>query len=525
MTSPSPASWLTRLTAVAVSVVLVAGLVTAAYDLGARAVPPPVAAELPPGFELIGEVYDRIQAGAVEVPDDRELLEGAVDGMLEALEDPYAVFYDPAVFADVREALIEGRFTGVGMVLEEAPDGLTVLGTLPDTPAERAGVEPGERLVSVDGRDVRASPIEAVVELVRGEEGTTVVLGFDGGRAGARELEMVREEIDLPLVDARMLDDGAGYVRVTQFAGGAARQLRSAVASLVEEGANGIVRLLKAPELNEVRTLVKLPSLIESVAELPGMRVAIATTSGEASIFNFHNENVSPLCQDQPGGVRGLELSPDRTQLATYNAQGVIWVRDSNDLAVTHRFAFPSAVHQVRFSQDGRLLGAAGESGRLLIWDLHTNEVLHDMSATGGVNTVRSLAFSNDGRLVAAGLIHRGIVVFDVTDGRNIGELNGHSEAVSGLMFRPDDEVIVSTSWDRTIRTWKTSDLDVDSGTSILGDHEHYVLAAQFSPDGSLLASASLDGSVVLWDPDLAASVARFAAHRTLRRAFPHPPR
>jgi carboxyl-terminal processing protease len=262
MTPPSLASWLTRLTAVAVSVVLVTGLVTVAYALGARVAPPPaVGAELPAGFEVLGEVYDRIQAGAVEVPDDRELLEGAVDGMLGTLDDPYAVFYDPAIFADVRESLIEGRFTGVGLVLEETPEGLVVLSILPGTPAEHAGVEQGERLVSVDGRDGRGLPIEAVVERVRGEEGTSVVLGFEGGQAGPRELEMVRAEIDLPLVQTRMLEDGAGYARLVQFAGGAARQLRIELESLVAQGAHGIVLDLRGNPGGLLREAVDVASL------------------------------------------------------------------------------------------------------------------------------------------------------------------------------------------------------------------------------------------------------------------------
>jgi carboxyl-terminal processing protease len=306
--SPSPStSWRTRLAAVAISVTLVAGLVTAAYDLGMQAAPTGAApTQLPREFQLLGEVYERIQAGAVDPPDDRTLFEGAVEGMLDTLDDPYAVFYDPEAFADFRETVVEGRFTGVGMVLEDTPEGLIVLSVLPDTPADRAGVDLGEQIVSVDGRDARDLPLEVVVDLVRGEEGTPVVIGLEGGPEGPRELEMVRERIDLPLVDSRLLDDGAGYVRLFQLAGGAATQLREAIDSLIDDGAQGIVLDLRGNPGGLLRESVDAASLFieEGVIAYAKERV------GEQEALNARGEalDVPLVVLVDRGSASGTEI-------------------------------------------------------------------------------------------------------------------------------------------------------------------------------------------------------------------------
>ncbi len=100
--------------------------------------------------------------------------------MLESLDDPYAVYYDAAEFTAFSD-LLDGTFSGVGIMVEETPEGVTIVNVLSDAPAEAAGLEVGERIVAVDGEDVREAPLQAVVKRIQGDEGTTVVLGLEGG--------------------------------------------------------------------------------------------------------------------------------------------------------------------------------------------------------------------------------------------------------------------------------------------------------------------------------------------------------
>jgi carboxyl-terminal processing protease len=240
-------SRLTALTASACALILLVGVVTVAYQLGATAgggtataARTPIAASGTSDIGVVTELFERLRTEAVDAPADEVLVEGAIEGMLEALDDPYALYYDAAEFARFNRGL-DGTFFGVGLLLEESPEGPTVVRTLPDTPAERAGIQEGEIIVSVDGEDVRDLPLSAIVDLVIGEEGTPVVLGFEGGPEGPREVELVRAQIDAPTIEAELLDDGSGLISLFTFNQKAAEQLRGAAEELIDRGAEGII--------------------------------------------------------------------------------------------------------------------------------------------------------------------------------------------------------------------------------------------------------------------------------------------
>lgn len=287
-----------RFVAVVCALVLVAGLAAVSYRLGegsgaeesgaAVLTEPPddpgsgqprdddgdaaaAPAELPDDFSAIAELYERITSEAVEAPGDEELLEGAIEGMLGTLDDPYAVYYDSEEFADFNE-MLDGTFSGVGLMLEETPEGAEVVSVLPDGPAEEAGVEPGERIVGVDGRDVSDAPLESIVDLVQGEEGTEVTVGFEGGSEGPRELTMTRATIDFPHVEAERLDDGAGYVRLMHFSGNAAERLREAVGDLLDDGATGIVLDLRGNPGGLLREAVAVTSVFVPDGPVVGVK-------------------------------------------------------------------------------------------------------------------------------------------------------------------------------------------------------------------------------------------------------------
>jgi carboxyl-terminal processing protease len=241
-------SRLTAVTASACALILLVGVITLSYEWGAatgggsaNARPTASATATTDDIAVVSELFERIRSEAVDVPEDAVLIEGALEGMLETLEDPYALYYDAADFARFNRGL-DGSFFGVGLLLEESSEGdATVVRALPDTPAERAGIEAGEIIVSVDGEDVRDLPLSGIVEIVTGEEGTPVVLGLEGGPEGAREVELIRAEIQAPTVDAELLEDGAGLIQLISFSQNAAEQLEESVEELLAEGAEGII--------------------------------------------------------------------------------------------------------------------------------------------------------------------------------------------------------------------------------------------------------------------------------------------
>lgn len=200
------------------------------------------AAELEP----VAELYEALTNGAVDAPDSDKLVQGAIDGMLEQLDDDYASYFPERDFADFNASL-DGTFSGVGLMLEQpADEPPIIISVLDGTPAAKAGIEEGEQIVEVDGEDVSESPIEKIVAKVKGEAGTTVMLGLAGGDAGRRTLEITRAEFNLPLIESETLDGDIGYVRLLQFANDTGDEVRSTVTELLDDGARGIVLDLRA---------------------------------------------------------------------------------------------------------------------------------------------------------------------------------------------------------------------------------------------------------------------------------------
>lgn len=259
-----------RVLAIACIAVLAAGMLTIAYQLGLQSASTGVdttadgTSGLPPDLSPIGDVYERVTTEAVDPPSHEELLQGAIEGMLEELEDDYAVYYDAAEFTTFSE-LLDGTFSGVGVMVEETPEGVTIVNVLSDTPAETAGLEVGERIVAVDGEDVREDPLQAVVQRVQGEEGTTVRLGLEGGPSGPREVEVVRAQLDRPVLDVERLDGGVVHAQLLQFTEQAGERLREELEEELADGASGVVLDLRGNPGGLLREAVDVASIfIES---------------------------------------------------------------------------------------------------------------------------------------------------------------------------------------------------------------------------------------------------------------------
>jgi carboxyl-terminal processing protease len=292
---PHKGQWRWRAIAVLVTFAVVAALVVTAYRLGENGatgfIEVPVggsgnsSGSAPAELDSLIELYDELATEAVEAPDPEALIGGAKQGMLDAMEDPYARYYDPEAYAAFNEEL-EGVYSGVGMELEETGEGLFVVTVFPDSPAEQAGVRAGDRIVGVDGSDVREEPIEAVVTQVRGEEGTEVTLEVE--RNGDTEsYDIVRSTITIPRLEAELLDDGIGYVRMFQFTGGVGDELRVEVADLLDQGADGVVLDLRGNPGGLLREAVGVASVflddevVVRVIERAGEEEALETI-GEA---------------------------------------------------------------------------------------------------------------------------------------------------------------------------------------------------------------------------------------------------
>ncbi len=183
-------------------------------------------------------LQDNFHSGPI---DSKELMRGAVDGMVEAADDPNTYFLPPERAGDYRE-WIHGTFSGVGISLSLEPGGAVLIRrVVGDTPAQRAGLLAGDRILAVDDQPLSELSLVEGLLLIRGQAGTLVVL--DIYRAASDEtlrFAIERARIMPPTVWARQVE-GYGFIELTQFRSRTAGELSDALADLREDGVAGVV--------------------------------------------------------------------------------------------------------------------------------------------------------------------------------------------------------------------------------------------------------------------------------------------
>ncbi len=196
-------------------------------------------------LSLYYEAWDIVNNTFIgDQPSAEERVYGAIRGSLAELDDPYTVFIEPVVRDAERESL-RGSFGGIGAYLSRPEDGgEIVLEPIPGNPAEAAGMLSGDVLLAVDGVEVTAEmTIEEVIDRVKGEKGTTVVLTVrHPDETDPVDLEIVRDDILIPSVAYRVLEDSnMGYIQLTRFSGESANEVAEAVADLQSQDVDGLI--------------------------------------------------------------------------------------------------------------------------------------------------------------------------------------------------------------------------------------------------------------------------------------------
>lgn len=178
--------------------------------------------------------------------EDPEMVEsGIFMGMMAGLGDPYSTYYTKEDFQDLMENSIEGEYCGIGALISQNRSTMLmeVLRVFEGAPSEKAGMLPGDIITAVDGEDVSGMELDLVVSnYLKGAEGTEVtVTVYRQSTEEYLDLVMTREKIETPTVEHEMLEDGVGYVLVTQFEGVTADQFCAAVEDLESQGMEKLI--------------------------------------------------------------------------------------------------------------------------------------------------------------------------------------------------------------------------------------------------------------------------------------------
>jgi carboxyl-terminal processing protease len=242
--------------------------------------------------ELIGDNYYRSVRDS-ELTDSS--LQGMVRGLRRRYDDRFSEYFPPAVLDRFNEEL-EGRFSGIGLSVAGVRRGLRIVSVFEESPAERAGLRPGETIVSVDGRSIAGLGSTEATALIKGPEGTAVTIGVlrrPGGEV--RRVRLTRAEIEVPVVDSAVRTVGGakfGYLRLAAFSSGAHGAVRDAVRTLQRRGAQGLVLDLRANGGGLLEEAVLTASVF-----LPEGEVVVSTrsrTEGE-TVYESEGGNLPPL--------------------------------------------------------------------------------------------------------------------------------------------------------------------------------------------------------------------------------------
>jgi carboxyl-terminal processing protease len=323
------------------------------------------------------ELYEALNNQAVDPPDKEALVRAAIEGMLKEVDDPYARYFPADEFEEF-SASLDGTFSGVGLMLEETPQGPVIVSVLEGTPADKAGIEEGERIVRVNGENVRDDPLEQIVMKVKGDPGTTVRLGLEGGNEGPRELRVTRAEFDLPIVTSETLEDDVGYINLLQFVDGTGERVRDEVGAMVDDGVAGVMLDLRENPGGLLNEAVAVASLFIEDGEI----VTVEERSRQREVFEavgdaYEQVPLVVLVDDHSASaseiVAGAIQDADRGSIVGEQTFGKGTVQTITQLPdgsgakfTTARYYTPSgdSIEGVGVKPD--VEAAAGENGELL---------------------------------------------------------------------------------------------------------------------------------------------------------------
>jgi len=199
------------------------------------------------GLEVVEEAWEVILRDYVDKDnlDTGVLAQGAIKGMVEALDDPYTSYLDAEAY-QLSSRSLEGKFEGIGAYVGMRDEQLIIIAPIADSPADEAGIKAGDVILEIDGESTSDMSLAEAVLNVQGPAGTTVtLLILHEGETEPVVIEIVRAEIELPSVQFEMREEIA-YINITYFSERTAQELSPVVESINQQAATGIILDLRS---------------------------------------------------------------------------------------------------------------------------------------------------------------------------------------------------------------------------------------------------------------------------------------
>ena len=212
-------------------------------------------------FKPFWETWAIVHSQFVDQPvDDVAMMRGAIRGMLESLGDEHTSFMDPQEYTDANAGL-EGTYEGIGAYVDTGGDFLTVTSPIPGSPAEKAGLKPGDKIIAIDGEDMTGVNPELARRKVLGPAGSAVVLTIlREGVEDPFDVEITRDRINIASVESKMLENDIAYVKLNTFGDTTSRDLKEQLGALMDQNPKGLILDLRYNGGGYLQTAVEVAS-------------------------------------------------------------------------------------------------------------------------------------------------------------------------------------------------------------------------------------------------------------------------
>jgi carboxyl-terminal processing protease len=194
-----------------------------------------------PEFTKLYDVYDKLEADYYKSVDKDKLINGAINGMVESMGDPYSDYMSKDEAKQFNES-ISSSFEGIGAEIQEKDGYIVVVSPIKGSPAEKAGLKPNDKILAVDGKSIRGMSANDAVLLIRGKKGTKVKLSIQpAGSKDMADMTLTRDTIPIDTVYAEMMKNGVAKVQITSFSDNTYNELVTALDNMEKKGMKSLI--------------------------------------------------------------------------------------------------------------------------------------------------------------------------------------------------------------------------------------------------------------------------------------------
>ena len=219
-------------------------------------------------FQKLYEAFDKLNENYYKDLDQDTLVNGAINGMLDSVGDPYSDYMNEDEAKKFQES-ISSSFEGIGAEIQEKEGYISIVSPIKGSPAEKAGLQPNDKITKVDGKSIQGMSVTDAVLLIRGEKGTKVTLTIQRpGQEKPMEVTITRDEIPIETVYAEMKENGVAEIQITSFSENTHKELVDALNEMNEKGMKKLVLDLRQNPGGLLDQAVKISNLFVPEGEV-----------------------------------------------------------------------------------------------------------------------------------------------------------------------------------------------------------------------------------------------------------------